>query len=319
MLRTLWVRCIVIGVVITAFITFMPVTGFVVQGHADPHLLQFTISGRITQESGAVGGVRVYLYEAMNPDTPLQNVLTSPLLGSYAFADVAPGQYIVRPDDGRYTFQPGQQQVVLIQEDASNVNFLATPLGVTAGGRILDAADEGLGGVQVSLYRDNSDTPIATAQSGEVGEYGFPNVESGSYRVKPSSSLYDFVPIERTFTISTTNIITLHFQATMAVPTYAIQGQVLHRGDGLQEVTLTLTPEDNPQPIATAVTNGEGDYSFTEIPTGTYRLTPILSGYVFAPPYQDMMVTGNTVVGDFQAEVAVSSNRLLYLPVVRRR
>lgn len=319
MLRSLWGRWGLVGLVMLAGIIGWLTTGSVAQVHADPHLLQFTISGQITQESGPVGGVRVYLYEAMNPDTPLQNALTSPLLGSYSFADVAPGQYIIRPDDGRYTFQPSQRLVDVTMGDVSNVNFLATPLAATAGGRVLDSADEGVGGVQVSLYMDNSDTPIATTQSGDVGEYGFPNVEPGTYRVKPSSSLYEFVPIERTFTITTTNVITLNFQATTAVPTYALQGQVLHRGNGLQDVTMTLTPEDDPQPIATAVTNGEGNYSFSGIPMGNYRLTPSLLGYSFAPPYQDMMVAGNTVVGDFQAETVVSSDRLLYLPVVRRR
>lgn len=318
MLRLQWVGLLLVVMVIVIRGGWLT-TGWLVQSYAAPPGVQFAISGQISEASGPAGGVRVYLYQATNPNTAIQNVLTSPLLGSYSFSEVAPGQYIVRPEDGRYTFEPLQRLVDVELGDVNNVDFVALEQGATAGGRILDSADEGIAGIAVSLYEDTADTPIASTQSGNSGAYGFPNLEAGTYRVKPSSSLYDFVPIERAFTITTTHIITLNFQATTAAPTYAIQGQVLHRQAGLQGVTLTLTLEDDPQPVATAVTNGEGNYSVAAVSAGRYQITPALDGYAFTPSAQAITVEGNTVVAPFEAETLVNSNRLLYLPVVRRR
>jgi hypothetical protein len=321
MLSSYWVRYVLIGGILIAAFGQWGLPGmsplFQAEGAEEAGHLNFSISGEVRREQLPVGGVRLWLYAATNPNIPLQSTTTSPLAGTYRFTEVAAGEYVVRPEDERYSFSPLQHEVQVRIEDVTAVDFLATLVGVGAGGRISDAADTGIPDISVSLYQDNSDFPVATTQSNETGLYGFPNLEPGTYQVKPATIGYSFTPEERTFTISTTQIITLNFLANNGVPTYIVSGRVLDKISGLEGVTLTLTSENIP--IATAVTDREGTYSFAGVTQGVYRITPLYKGYSFTPPDQEVMVTRNTLLELFRAEPVSEGNAVLYLPLVRRR
>jgi hypothetical protein len=58
---------------------------------------------------------------------------------------------------------------------------------------------------------------------------------------------------------------------------YTISGQITLSGAGLSGVTVTLSTGP------TATTNSSGNYSFSNLPTGTYTVTPSRSGYIFTP------------------------------------
>jgi hypothetical protein len=59
------------------------------------------------------------------------------------------------------------------------------------------------------------------------------------------------------------------------VNTYTISGQITLSGAGLSGVTVTLSTGPK------ATTNSSGNYSFSNLPAGTYTVTPSLSGYMF--------------------------------------
>jgi hypothetical protein len=66
---------------------------------------------------------------------------------------------------------------------------------------------------------------------------------------------------------------------TSTTPTYSISGRIATAaGVGIASVNVTRTGSTTP-----AVTNTNGDFSFTGLAAGTYTLTPARSGYVFTP------------------------------------
>jgi hypothetical protein len=284
--------------------------------------LAVSISGRILTVAGPVVGVQVALYAIDDPDIPVHTATTSLLTGMYIFNDIAAGQYVVRPQDGRYTFTPSMRMVEVAMEEVPNIDFLATEQGATftAGGRIRNEEEMGIPGISVGLFVDNSDTPASTTQTDQKGQYAFSGLNPGTYRIRPANVGFTFVPSQHMFIISDSNVVNLNFVAGQGAQTYSLQGQV-RQGFllGVEGVTITLTTPESPKPHATTTTNGEGRYTFTDILSGTYRVTPFSQQYTFTPAFRDIMVTGNTQIGEFEATPINNPVLKLFLPSVRRR
>ena len=70
--------------------------------------------------------------------------------------------------------------------------------------------------------------------------------------------------------------------------TYSVSGQATSGGLGLSGVTMTLTGPTG----KTTTTEASGNYSFSEMPIGTYTLTPSLTGYTFLPPARNVYLYG---------------------------
>jgi len=62
---------------------------------------------------------------------------------------------------------------------------------------------------------------------------------------------------------------------------YSVSGRVLENGSGLSGATVSITGTDV---NTSTTTNNSGEYSFTDIPNGTYTLTASKTGYLFSPP-----------------------------------
>ncbi len=74
---------------------------------------------------------------------------------------------------------------------------------------------------------------------------------------------------------------------------YSISGKVTAGGSALSGVTITLTgPEKR-----TTITDANGNYSFSEVPIGTYTLTPSLAGYTFFLPIRNVYLDGLDAIG----------------------
>jgi hypothetical protein len=76
-------------------------------------------------------------------------------------------------------------------------------------------------------------------------------------------------------------------------PTYAISGTVTSGGSALAGVTINLAGGSS----GTATTDANGNYTLSDIPIGTYTLTPSLTGYTFAPPNRPVFLDGLDAVG----------------------
>jgi hypothetical protein len=77
--------------------------------------------------------------------------------------------------------------------------------------------------------------------------------------------------------------------STTSRTTYAITGTITYGGTPLAGVTITLSGD------------AAGSYSFTDIPNGSYTITPFLTGYTFNPSTASAPVSNANLVKDFVA------------------
>jgi hypothetical protein len=81
------------------------------------------------------------------------------------------------------------------------------------------------------------------------------------------------------------------------VNTYSVGGQITStsgcNGGGLSGITVSI----NTDPVQTTTTNGSGNYSFSNVPNGTYTVTPSITGpsSIFYPASESVVVNGNNV------------------------
>ncbi|MBN2288868.1 MAG: DUF362 domain-containing protein [Candidatus Glassbacteria bacterium] len=82
-----------------------------------------------------------------------------------------------------------------------------------------------------------------------------------------------------------------------------IRGQVIYRGRGLGNITLELT---DVMGIQTTVTSDNGQFLFSELPAGSYNLTPRSTGYSYEPSSKELIMGGyETREVSFEAEAVV--------------
>ncbi|MCX5885263.1 MAG: DUF1566 domain-containing protein [Proteobacteria bacterium] len=72
---------------------------------------------------------------------------------------------------------------------------------------------------------------------------------------------------------------------------WVISGAIMHRGSGLQNVTMTLSGDAS----MTTSTRADGTYSFTDLSNGTYVITPSKSGYKFWPKSRSITINDSDV------------------------
>jgi hypothetical protein len=90
---------------------------------------------------------------------------------------------------------------------------------------------------------------------------------------------------------------------TGSVGTYSISGTVTNGGSGLAGVTMNLTGAAT----QSTTTDNSGNYSFSGLSKGVYKITPSLAGYIFAPPNITVNVAGVNVTGkSFSANQSVN-------------
>jgi hypothetical protein len=83
-------------------------------------------------------------------------------------------------------------------------------------------------------------------------------------------------------------------------PGYQVSGTIeLADGTPLPGVTVSADPEGE------AITDASGVYTITGLITGTYTLTPTLSGYLFTPPTRTVSVPPDAAGQDFEARLIV--------------
>lgn len=135
--------------------------------------------------------------------------------------------------------------------------------------------------VRLSLVRDSDGNLLASG--------GF----TGSVARLPNSGSFT-LPTSGTFLIEVASVSadgTGAYQVTLGSPTapFPVAGRVMLRGAGLANVPLTFTRVTGSGTLPTAVTTDADGYWFQNgfQPGTTYRITPSLAPYVFAPASRD--------------------------------
>ena len=183
----------------------------------------------------------------------------------------------------------------------SNSDSNATVGEYTISGTIT-ANSVALTGVTVTL----SGTSSGTATTDTSGNYSFANLESGSYTITPSMTGYIFTSVSQVVTVNGADVTGNDFTATASTgSTYSISGTVTTSTGGiLSGVTITLSGANT----GTVLSDASGNYSFANLESGSYTVTPSMTGYTFTPASQAVTVNGADVTGnDFTATASTGS------------
>ena len=238
--------------------------------------------------------------------------------GEYSFTDVEPGNYIVKQtnlsgyidvsdgdsiddggaggtdDDTNSNTDDNLISVSLSSQEIDTGNDFLDERTGTISGEVLsdtnndDVGDSPLSGVTVELFEDGNATAIAITTTNSDGKYTFINVAPGDYTVV-QTNLNDYGDVKDSDGTATndSNAIAVALAAgtTSTGNDFVdergfISGTVTDSGaNALEDVTITLK-DDSGDIVATTSTDINGEYSFADLPSGTYIVEETnLAGY----------------------------------------
>lgn len=241
------------------------------------HVISGTVSGAV------VSGVTVSLTGAWTAST------TTDSSGNFRFEGLENKDYALGPSADGYVFSPASLAVKLRGYDVTNVAFTAaasTGTTYTISGTI-----SGLVGSEVTVVLGGDNVGGVTTES---GGFVFRGIANGNYTVTPSDTHYSFNPPASSVTLSGADVGGVDFAAVeSSAPTYSISGTV--SGAIVSDVAVVLT--GSAVATTTVRTDAAGRYTFAELASGSYVLTPSNDAYVFDPPAIPVLVEAVDIGG----------------------
>lgn len=227
-----------------------------------------SILGSVTVEGDGQGGIAVRLSGVSDAST------TTDASGRYAFTGLRAGAYEVAIsgfDADAVGFSSTSKPTTVGVGESQVLSFDGTYLR-TAGivGRVSVEGD-GLAGVTVSLSGSES----RTATTDQAGQYAFNELRAGTYQVGISNfnaDDYDFASTSQSVTVTLGQTANVPFDGTR-LRTAGISGRVSVEGMPLADVSVMLSGASTDS----AATNADGQYAFTGLAAGDYRVA--ISGY----------------------------------------
>ncbi len=243
--------------------------------------LLYTVSGTIRTAVGTpIAGVNV--------SNGVGQSATTDGNGDYTLVDVRAGSYTLTPSKVHYVFTPVTLPVT-VGGDTTGQDFLGRELLYTVSGQVLTATGTPLAGVTVS------DGATHSAVTDVSGQYTLTDVRAGSYTLTASKVHYTFAPVALPVEVGG-NTVGQDFVGTEIL--YTVSGTVaLADGTPVPGVTVSDGATHS------AVTDGSGQYTLSDVRAGSYTLTASMAGYIFTPTSLPVTVSGNAVGQDFVAEV----------------
>ncbi|HEY9403669.1 MAG TPA: FG-GAP-like repeat-containing protein [Pyrinomonadaceae bacterium] len=178
-----------------------------------------------------------------------------------------------------------------------NSPTLPAPGGVNSiAGQLRDADGNPIAGASVVF----SGVQAGSTVTDENGNYSLTNINRGAeVSVMPVKPFYSFSPQARVV-ISDGNTSGIDFIGNRE--SFKVSGQIKERGNGLANTVVTLNSAASVAVRMTAVTDGEGNYSFASVPAGEiYVIAPARSSYGFSPSQQSVYLVSNRQDINFNA------------------
>jgi protocatechuate 3,4-dioxygenase beta subunit len=216
--------------------------------------------------------------------------------GAYSFTGLAAGTYRIREVNQagwiQTTVNPADITIVSGVNSTGN-NFGNFQLGAISGQKFNDVngdgiqngADAGLAGWTIQLDKDANGTVDSTTVTGAGGAYSFTGLVSGTYRIREVGQagwIQTTVNPGDVTVVSGTNSTGNNFGNFQLG---AISGQKFHDldGDGAKDAgeaglanwTIQLDKNGDGTVDATTTTNATGNYSFTGLTAGVYRIREV--------------------------------------------
>jgi len=256
-------------------------------------------------EAGEVG-IPVVTITLRNSAGAVVGTTTTDANGNYSFPSVPPGTYTITEtqptgygDPPSGPFAPNTRTVTVVSTPVTDQNFGDT-LGGLSGLVYQDLNDDGIRqpaeppipGVTVTLF--NGNTVVGTTTTSADGTYNFNQLPAGTYRVVETQPAgftdgKDTVGSVGGTLVSPDTISSISLPAGVLGTGYnfgelfqGISGKVfldvnkdgdLQAGEvGIPDVTITLRNSAGAV-VGTTTTDANGNYSFPNVPPGTYTIT----------------------------------------------
>ncbi len=253
----------------------------------------FDIGGRVADAEGIpLSGVTIALSGSLSA-----TVITGDD-GNYFFPNLpADGDYAVAASRTSHAFTPSGQTYHYLVADQT-LNFTGTFVAHSISGFVVNVNNAPLAGIRLSL----SGWQTGTTMTDSNGNFSFNGLASErSYSIEPSHIGLVFSPFSTTYDSLEAD----KYVAFAGVGgSFTISGRLINSGVGLAAADVTLSGHLN----ATAATDAQGNYSFTNLPAGaSYTITPSKVGYTFAPEN----VSFNNLSGDRIADFIATEFLLL--------
>jgi hypothetical protein len=240
-----------------------------------------TISGQIAPLTGC-GGATLTLNGAATGTAVADGS------GNYVFSGLSNGSYTVAASKNGCTFSPASQPVTIAGGSVTGMNFTAQ--AVTISGTISPAAI----GSGATVTLSGAASAVTTADAS--GNYSFSGMVDGAYTVTPSKSGFTFTPASSSVTVARANVTAVNFTG-QAIPTFSVSGTISGGGGATVNLSGAAT--------ASTTANASGNYSFTGLLNGSYTVTPVKSGFTFAPSSASVTIAGANATANFTAQAVV--------------
>lgn len=249
-------------------------------------LVNYTLSGRITDGEDGLSGVTVNLSGSQN------DIATTDDGGNYAFNVTAEGNYTVTPSRTHYSFDPANMSLSNLSANET-MDFAAALNRHDVSGRVTKADGTGLWGAILTL----SGSETATASTNTNGNYSFAGLPAGgTYMVAVSHGNYSFDVQTNAWNDLGANSVA---NFTGELVDHQVGGIVTLNGVALPGVTITISGSQ----AALIAPDLDGAYSIMLPAEGSYVITPTRANYTFDPVSATIDNHSASSVLDFEATI----------------
>lgn len=222
------------------------------------------VVGSVVNETGsAFPGVEV---RATNVSTLVTYRATTGADGNYTMpGNFVPGLYNVTATFTNYSANVSYVKVVVKSGQAVRLNFTMSEVLCTLTGKVHNGTTP-ISGATVTLK--SLQNVNYTGVSNPFGEFSISNVPPGIYTITASKvGYYDSEPMPAVVLVRGEPEVR---NFVLEEQTADLGGVVMYDGNGLKGVTVKLS---SPLFTAVTVTDDDGNYTFSQVPSGSYTVT----------------------------------------------
>ncbi len=257
------------------------------------------VSGVVTDATNSqpVASAQLNLYKVIGGSETFVRTVITTANGGYQFIGLRAGDYIIRYTHNIYL--PGDTGTFTVTPPGTVTENIVLYMGTSISGRLTDGATSSpLNGGWATLYSAAGQS-IKTVSTDTNGEYVITGITAGDYKVQFSvtdyfTEWYDDKTNQASATVLTavppTAITNIDAVMTRGA---TLAGTVTHSVSSapLSDVLVTLFDTAS-NPVMTTATDSSGNYKFTPVNAGTYKVGFEKSGFV-PQWYHNMSNFGN--------------------------